>query len=182
MQQNGNAGTDQTPSLDHGSLFHHAVEAMAAAVFIFQGTSLTYVNPATADLTGYTPDELLNMDFWKAIHPDFETLVKERAMARKRGEAVPSRYEVKIVRKDGETRWVDFCAGTIQLDGERAIVGSAYDITDKKLAEAELKQGHEDLERRVRERTATLSAARPTTASTSATISMGQPFVGNARD
>ena len=159
MEPTDNKAPASSPHPDDAGLFRHTVDAIAAAVFVFQGPSLIYVNPAAAAITGYTKDELLRMDFWRIIHPDFQTLVKERGMARQRGETVPTRYDVKIVRKDGETRWVDFCAGTVELAGHQAVVGSAYDITDRKTAEAELQKTNEEMERRVRERTATLSTA-----------------------
>ena len=45
------------------------------------------------------------MNFWEIVHPDFREMVKERGLARQRGEAVPAHYEFKIITKGGEERW-----------------------------------------------------------------------------
>jgi PAS domain S-box-containing protein len=73
-----------------------------AAAFIFHGRAMRYVNPAAVAMTGYSAEELLAMDFWVVIHPDHRELVRQRGLARQRGEAVPLSYEVKILPKHGE--------------------------------------------------------------------------------
>ncbi|MDO8612508.1 MAG: PAS domain S-box protein [Dehalococcoidia bacterium] len=115
--------------------FRTLAETVAAAAFIFQGTRMCYVNSAAEAQTGYSREELLTMDFWDVIHPDFRDLVKKRGLARQRGEQVPARYEVKLLTKSGEERWVDFMAGTIEFEGQPAVLGTAFDITDRKAAE-----------------------------------------------
>ena len=75
------------------------------------------------------------MEFWQILHPDFQQLVKERGIGRQRGASAPSRYEVKIIRKDGEERWLDYSGGTIKYRGEMAGIGTAIDITERKRAE-----------------------------------------------
>jgi len=115
--------------------FRTLAETVAAAAFIFQGSRICYVNSAAEAQTGYSREELLMMDFWEVIHPDFRTLVKKRGLARQRGEQVPARYEVKLLTKNGEERWVDFMAATIEFEGKPAVLGTAFDITERKAAE-----------------------------------------------
>lgn len=118
--------------------FRTLAENTSAAIFIYQDTGFRYVNPATERISGYSRGELLQMAFWDLVHPDHRELVKERGMARQRGEAVPSRYEFKVVTKGGEERWVQFSAGTLELDGRPAALGTAFDITERKRAEDRL--------------------------------------------
>ncbi len=115
--------------------FRTLADTVAAAAFIFQGTKIRYVNSAAEAVTGYTQEELLAMNFWDVIHPDSQELVKERGLARQRGEDAPSGYEVKLMTKIGEERWIDFTAGAIEFDGEPAVLGTAFDITERKRAE-----------------------------------------------
>jgi diguanylate cyclase (GGDEF)-like protein/PAS domain S-box-containing protein len=115
--------------------FRTLAETVAAAAFIFQGTRMRYVNSAAEAQTGYSREELLTMDFWEVIHPSSREQVKKRGLARQRGESVPTRYEVKLLTKSGEERWVDFMAATIEFDGEPAVLGTAFDITERKQAE-----------------------------------------------
>jgi signal transduction histidine kinase/CheY-like chemotaxis protein len=57
--------------------------------------------------------------------------VRERGLARQRGEAVPSRYEFRVLRPDGTVRWVDFTAGALQHRGQTLGLGTAFDITER---------------------------------------------------
>ncbi|OFW43580.1 MAG: hypothetical protein A3J28_00565 [Acidobacteria bacterium RIFCSPLOWO2_12_FULL_60_22] len=119
--------------------FRVLAESMAAALIIIQGDRIRYVNPATEGLTGYTRDELLTMHYWDYIHPEFREIVRQRGLARQRGEPVPSRYEQKIITKKGEERWFDFTAGLTTFEGKPAGLGTAFDITERKRAEEELR-------------------------------------------
>ncbi len=120
--------------------FRTLTEVTTSAVFIYQKTRFIYANHATLNLTGYTLDELLQLNFWDVVHPNFKELIKERGLARQRGEQVPDHYEFKIVRKNGEERWVDFSSRQITFEGKSAALGTAYDITDRKKAEEALKE------------------------------------------
>lgn len=120
--------------------FRALAETTAASIFIYQGTRMRYVNAAAERLTGYSREEFLQMDFWDIIHPEFRDVVKKRGMARQAGEAVPLRYEVKLLTKTGEARWVDFTAGLITFEGSTAVLGTAIDVTERKEAEEALKK------------------------------------------
>lgn len=118
--------------------FRVVAETAACAILVYQGERFRYVNSATEVITGYSREELLEMQFWQLAHPEFRPVVQQRGLARQRGEAVPSRYEIKILTKTGESRWVDYTAGFIHFEGQPAALGTAYDITDRKRVEAKL--------------------------------------------
>ena len=122
------------------SAFRTLAETLPAAVFIYQGENFRYANPACTTLTGYKRRELANIRFWELVHPDHRETVRERGLARQTGGRVPGRYEFKIVTKSGEERWVDFAAAVVEFEGQPAAMGTAYDITERKLAEAELRR------------------------------------------
>lgn len=122
------------------SKFRTVAETSAAAIFIFQGEKFVYWNPASEAITGYSDLDLKDLRFWDLIHPDYREITKERGLARQRGEDVPSRYEFKIIKKNGEERWLDFAAGVIQFEGKPAALGIAFDITGRKNIESELQK------------------------------------------
>ena len=132
--------------------FRALAETVTAAIFIYQDTRLRYVNPAAVRITGYAIDELLTMEFWEIIHPEFRDLVRARGLARQRGQVVPQRYEVKILCRDGTTRWVDFTGGVIDYAGERAALGTAFDITERRRAEDEARERRAELAHALRVR------------------------------
>jgi PAS domain S-box-containing protein len=118
--------------------FRVVAETAACAFLLYQGSRLRYVNPAAQTITGYSREELLSMNFWDLAHPEFRELTQQRGLERQHGKAVPTRYEVKILTKSGQERWVDLTAGVVTFEGKPAGLATAYDITDRKLAEAKL--------------------------------------------
>ena len=121
-------------------LFRTLADTMAAITFIHRDDQLLYVNRAVTEVTGYSREELLTRSFWELIHPAMRDAARARGRTRLRGGAVPSRTEVKIVTKSGETRWMEFTATTILYEGETAVLGTAFDITDRKRAHGALRQ------------------------------------------
>jgi PAS domain S-box-containing protein len=113
--------------------FEQVAEAATSAIFLLQGTKLGYVNAACCQLTGYSRDELLRLDFWALVHPDFREFIVARTQARLRGDAIPSRYLIKILGKDGGERWLDLTASLVAYRGAPAVLGTALDATERKL-------------------------------------------------
>ncbi|HEX9020326.1 MAG TPA: PAS domain S-box protein, partial [Nitrospirota bacterium] len=119
------------------SKFRTLAETTTAAIFIHQGGKILYANPAGGTVAGYTNEEFLSMDFWTIVHPAFQRLVLERARARLHGDSTPPAYEFKIITKTGDERWVLMTAGVIAYEGKPAVIGTLFDITDRKEAEEE---------------------------------------------
>lgn len=138
--------------------FRKLAETIDAVVVIYRGEDLVFVNRGTEQITGYAADELKTMKFWEVVHPDHQQITRENGLARQRGEEVENTYDFKIVRKDGEIRWLSFSASAILFEGEKAAIGTGFDVTDRKLAELKISELNRDLEKRVRERTAELEA------------------------
>jgi len=113
--------------------FKALAEMSSALIFIYQGERFTYVNTASKKITGYTEEELLNMKSWDMVHPDYREMVHQRGLARQRNEDVLTRYEFKIITKDGKERWLDFAASAILYEGIPAGLGIAFDVTDRKI-------------------------------------------------
>ncbi len=119
--------------------FRTLADTAPCAIFIYQGATFRYANEATASISGFSRDELYGKDFWQLVHPDIREVVKRRGLARQKGDPLPSRYEIRILRKDGEVRWLDYSAGLIELEGSPAVLGTAFDITERKRAEERIR-------------------------------------------
>ena len=131
--------------------FRSLAESAPAAIIIVVGEDLLYVNPAFESISGFTEEEALTMKFWELVHPNMQNLVKERGMARQRGEAVPNRYEIKTLTKDGQERWIDLAATSIEYGGQIATLATAYDITESKQAKDSLLAREHELKNKTRD-------------------------------
>lgn len=118
--------------------FRTLAEAIAGAIFVSQGKRLHYVNQAAETITGYEREELLSMNFWDLVHPDFRELVRDRERVRQGDILVRAQHEVKILTKDGHERWLDIRTGIIEFDGVLSSLVSAFDLTERKKAEEQL--------------------------------------------
>jgi diguanylate cyclase (GGDEF)-like protein/PAS domain S-box-containing protein len=119
--------------------FRTLADTAPAAIFIYQGDGFRYANEAAASITGYTREEFLKLSsFWEIVHPDSAEEARLGSSEFEAGGQAPSRHEVKILRKDGEERWLDYSAGLIEFGGRPAIMGTAFDISERKRAEAQI--------------------------------------------
>ena len=125
---------------DSVALFRSLTETTDAAIFLFRGARYLHVNPAACRITGYTSEELAAMPFWEIVHPDYREIVRNRGFARQQRQEVESNYEVAIITKTGETRWLQFAGNLIDYQGEPAVLGTAIDITACKEVEQALQQ------------------------------------------
>ncbi len=123
--------------------FHMILESSAAGMYVFRGGRFVMVNAAMESITGYSREELLAMEGLEHLHPDHRPAALERNAARERGEFAPTRYELKLLTKSGDIRWVDFTARTVLFDGEVCTVGSAFDITSRNRVEDALRESEE---------------------------------------
>jgi hypothetical protein len=73
-------------------------------------------------------------------------MVKERGRARISGEPVPSQYEVKIITRSGDDRWLDIAAALIEYNGRPAGLMTAFDITERKKAKDALVEAKQQAE------------------------------------
>jgi len=93
-----------------------------------------------ADMTGYTPEELVGRNAKEVFLPDgtFNDLMDQEDKKRERGQA--GVYEVKLKKKDGAIIWVLISgAPIINMEGETiGSLGIHYDITERKILEQEL--------------------------------------------
>ena len=128
------------------AIFRTLTDTTAAVLFISQGTRFVYANPAAEQFFGYSQQELMGMDFWEVVHPEYRDLVRERGLARQRNEPTEAQYEIRVVAKGGDERWMEFRADRIELDGRPAVLGVALDITARKKTEQSLREYAERME------------------------------------
>jgi PAS domain S-box-containing protein len=110
-------------------------ESTPVAIMIYQGDHLVYMNPAGEWMSGYSADELYAMDYWNLMAPEFRQLVRERGRQRQDGERLPYSYDIRMIAKDGSSKWISVTGNQIQYSGRPAGLISAVDITERKKSE-----------------------------------------------
>jgi two-component system sensor histidine kinase UhpB len=123
---------------------------------------LTYVNPAFCEMVGWNESELIGTKAPFAYWPEEEAEKITSALGGVIEGAVPGDgFELRFCRSSGERFDVLVLVTALRdsFDNVSGWLSSITDITGRKKAEAELRRSHEELERRVQERTADLSTA-----------------------
>ncbi|MGE0098079.1 MAG: ATP-binding protein [Hydrogenophaga sp.] len=138
------------------------------------GRPMSYISRSVAQW-GYQPDQLLLMDlrYHDLVHPDdIERITAESAAFHERG-FDEYRQEYRLRRADGQWAWVDDRTSlTRDAEGKvSSISGVLLDITALKQAQTRLEHHNAELELRVAERTAQLSAANEELEAFSYTVS-----------
>ena len=123
--------------------FQRLSDCTSSGIYIYSGERFLYANPAAQTITGYSLEELKSLSLWDLVHPDFHEALKARTRAVEAGDQAPARFEFPIIAKDGQIRWLDFTAASIEYDGQPARIGTAIDITARKQAESALRRSEE---------------------------------------
>ncbi len=121
------------------TIFRTLAEATTSAIFVHRGGKFLYVNPATEHITGYSQEELLNMNFWEIAAPPWQERVRKDGLYRmEMATRRPTRYELTIQRKDGEIRQIHVTTGLVPWGGKTAVIGTGYDLTRLRRAEEQV--------------------------------------------
>ena len=134
-------------------------ESMVDGLLITQNGHFVHANPAGLALTGYTMEELMGQEFVPLIHPDFRDLVLARHRQRSVGDGAPQRYDIRVLRRDGDTFWAQLSNARVDWNGQPAVLTIITNIQERKDAEDQIRHLNDSLENRVQERTADLKVA-----------------------
>jgi PAS domain S-box-containing protein len=124
----------------------------------FRTRRFTSVNDAMCQMAGYSREELLTMDVFDLLDEASQALFQARIARWLSGEEPDKGVEYRVRAKDGHTLDVILNV-TFTRDKQGKPLGATvvgHDITERKLMEEELRKSRDELEMRVRERTAEL--------------------------
>ena len=106
-----------------------------------------FLHGAVQEITGYAGKEIICRDpAWsKIIHPDDLAEVQQSTETILSFENHAAEREYRIVSKDGTVRWVHEFVQNVGPGPDRSVMiqGVVYDITERKLAEQELRRSRE---------------------------------------
>jgi PAS domain S-box-containing protein len=112
-------------------------------------------NAAFAKMLGYTVTQALSLTAYDFVVDDRETIAARVAVYRREG--IGTTGERLFRRKDGSVLHVEINMTVIKYGGKDVFCTIVRDIGDRKRAEEALREAHDDLETKVKERTAELA-------------------------
>ncbi|HXX93525.1 MAG TPA: PAS domain S-box protein, partial [Planctomycetota bacterium] len=125
----------------------------------YKGT-LRYVNQALLGIFRYDdPSDLLGKSVLDHIAPRCRDDIRLRIASRERGQPISDSFDTIGIRKDGSEFTYHLDVARIRLPEGDGSVAFVTDITDRVQAQDELRKAHEELEKRVEQRTAELAQA-----------------------
>ena len=125
--------------------YRHVVENTNEAIIIYQENRPLFFNTKALEVFGYSSKEFSKKSFFENIHPDDQSRVLDWHAKRLGGERVPNLDEYRILDKEGNEKWVQTSAVTVDWEGKLATLALMNEITDRVVARREI----QDLEKRL---------------------------------
>ncbi|MGV9013296.1 MAG: PAS domain-containing sensor histidine kinase [Flavobacteriales bacterium] len=155
------SGAWAEPNTEHVFQLLFDVAAEGLVVVGLDGKIVLY-NPRLSEMFGYGPHELddqpieiLLPEAFREIHARHRAGYSKHPVKRSMGIGM----DLRGLRKDGTIFPLEIGLNHFELKGGRFVMGLVTDITERFQAEAEVLQSRQELEERVKQRTAELQAA-----------------------
>lgn len=118
--------------------------ALADGLFIAQDHRFVYANPTLPAMLGYAHGEFEGLPFEAVIAPDDLPLWTTRYAARVgEGPEPPQHYPLALLKKNGARIELELSARRIRYKGRNAVLGLLRDVTERRKADAALRESEE---------------------------------------
>lgn len=148
--------------LESQQRYHDVVESVNEVIFQTDAQGrLTFLNGVWRRITGYRVERSLGRPLTDFLHPDDRAGVESVFSQVAAGVLPECSSQLRLRTRTGEIRWIEAAGRPIKgANGvRRGVAGTLDDISARKVAELTLKNVNQELEARVRLRTAELEAS-----------------------
>ncbi|MHA2271127.1 MAG: PAS domain S-box protein [Candidatus Hodarchaeales archaeon] len=126
--------------------YRNLIEQSVQGLVIIQDGRIVFANSVLERISGFTLEEIYNLSaegFMELVHPDDRDELLRRLNERVQEIPATPGFETRIRDKEGNYRWISTIGTRIEFDGQPAIQAAFLDITERKLAENELRESEE---------------------------------------
>ncbi|MBP0018514.1 MAG: PAS domain S-box protein [Cyanobacteria bacterium SBLK] len=128
---------------DSEERFRHTFEQAAVGIAqVYPNGKFARVNQKLCQILGYTPEELMRLNFRDITHPEEYDISVERVNQLLRRERETYSLEKRYIRKDGTSAWTNLTVSLVWTleNTPKHFVSIFQDISDRKEAEAKLQE------------------------------------------
>ncbi|POA98604.1 GGDEF domain-containing protein [Chromobacterium sinusclupearum] len=115
------------------------VEQSLVGIYIMQDERLVYANPKLAEIMGHAPEEMVGMTMAQLLVPGEAVRLRQQLLRRFRENIAVMHYSTRGLRKDGVVVDMEVHSRLFELDGRKAVIGVVMDISDRLLADTNLR-------------------------------------------
>jgi len=116
---------------------------MYSSMLIIQNGRVKFANKALEELSEYNLQEILGSDFLTYLAPQERDKVYRFYVDRIKGNNVPVEYRTRVVKKSGQSIFVNIKVKSIQFGNEPAVLVVMTDVDEQVRAEIKLKESEE---------------------------------------
>ncbi|POZ62794.1 GGDEF domain-containing protein [Chromobacterium alticapitis] len=115
------------------------VEQSLVGIYILQDEKLVYVNPKLAEIMGYLPEEMAGLTMGQVLVPGEASRLRQQLLRRFRENIAVMHYSTRGLRKDGVVVDMEVHSRLFELEGRKAVIGVVMDISERLLADTNLR-------------------------------------------
>jgi PAS domain S-box-containing protein len=130
---------------DSEEKYRIVVENANEGIVVTQDGKIKFLNAKFEDISGYSKKELAGFPIIVFVHPDDAEMVMEYQIQEMQGRVQPQPYNLRVVDKVGQVRWLRNKRVLIEWNGRLATLSFLEDITAQMHSEQVLKEIDEQL-------------------------------------
>jgi PAS domain S-box-containing protein len=115
--------------------YRTVVNSANDGIAIIQDEIIKFANPRLAEMGGYVPEEIVGRSFTSFLTPSEFQYIKGAYDGRMAGQQVPSKYEVHLHKKNGDSLFAEVNSSLIPYQNRPAILIIIRDVTERRRTE-----------------------------------------------
>jgi PAS domain S-box-containing protein len=113
--------------------YRTVVEHLGEGLVVIQDNRVVFANPRAGEILQVPVAELVGTSYLDRIHPEDRAISAARQAARLQGALdIPELQEMRYLRSDGQTRWIEVHVTVTPWDGAPASMAFFSDVTERR--------------------------------------------------